>query len=241
MLLLESQLNPPSFPDQFFLSAARDNPARASLRNEGEKQILVPSLHFTFHFHSPTLAPFNESPAFPPTPVGFPRELLRGKYSHFSEPDLPERQSTLDRDGKILAIGRGEAWGGVTTARAQHQLTSTDYGATWKRAQTNIGEVMGSTPSLILDAKTGLVSNYYYQRGRGGILRRRVVDPALIFENPLKWPASEAIATGSEDPLEAGNVNATSIKDTHFLAFYSGHAPNTSVLVTETPAPGVFK
>jgi len=58
---------------------------------------------------------------------------------------VPEHQLTLDRDGKILAIGRGEAWGGVTTARAQHQLTSTNYGATWKRAQTNIGEVLGST------------------------------------------------------------------------------------------------
>jgi hypothetical protein len=140
-------------------------------------------------------------------------------------------------DGKILAIGRCEVWGGGTTARSQHQLTSADYGVTWKKAQTNIGEVMGSTPSLVLDAKTKLVSNYYYQRGKGGILRRRVVDPAFIFERPLSWPASEAIAVGSEDPTEAGNINATFIKDTHFLAFYSGHSPNTSVYVTEVAAP----
>lgn len=141
-------------------------------------------------------------------------------------------------DGKILAIGRCEVWGGGTTARAQHQLTSTDYGATWKRAQTNIGEVMGSTPTLVLDAKTGLVSNYYYQRGKGGVLRRRVVDPAAVFEHPLSWPTSEAIAVGSEDPTEAGNINATVIGDTHYLTLYSGHAPNTSVLVTEALAPG---
>jgi hypothetical protein len=51
------------------------------------------------------------------------------------------------------------------------------------------------------------------------------------------WPASEAIAVGSEDPTEAGNINATFIKDTHFLAFYSGHSPNTSVYVTEAAAP----
>ncbi len=140
-------------------------------------------------------------------------------------------------DGKILAIGRCEVWGGGTTARSQHQLTSTDYGVTWKKAQTNIGEVMGSTPSLVLDAKTGLVSNYYYQRGKGGILRRRVADPTAIFDHPLSWPSSEAIAVGSEDPTEAGNINATFIKDTHYLAFYSGHSPNTSVYVTETPAP----
>lgn len=140
-------------------------------------------------------------------------------------------------DGKILAIGRYEVWGGGTTARAQHQLTSLDSGATWKHAQTNIGEVMGSTPTLVLDAKTGLLSNYYYQRGKGGVLRRRVVDPHLIFEHPLQWPVSEAIAVGSEDPTEAGNINATFIGDTHYLALYSGHAPNTSVLVTEAAAP----
>ena len=140
-------------------------------------------------------------------------------------------------DGKILAIGRCEVWGGGTTARSQHQLTSADYGVTWKKAQTNIGEVMGSTPSLVLDAKTGLVSNYYYQRGKGGILRRRVVDPAFIFERPLSWPTSEAIAVGSEDPTEAGNINATFIKDSHYLAFYSGHSPNTAVFVTEAAAP----
>ena len=140
-------------------------------------------------------------------------------------------------DGKILAIGRCEVWGGNTTARAQHQLTSLDAGVTWKHAQTNIGEVMGSTPTLVLDAKTGLVSNYYYQRGKGGVLRRRFVNPHFIFDRPLQWPASEAIAVGSEDPTEAGNINATVIGDTHYLALYSGHSPNTAVLVTEAAAP----
>ncbi len=139
--------------------------------------------------------------------------------------------------GRILAIGRSETWGGSSTERSQFQLTSTDDGATWNRAQTNIGEVVGSTPSLILDPKTGLVSNYYYQRGRGGVLRRRVADPALVFDHPLQWPTSEAVATGSELPLDAGNVNATAIGDAHFLAFYSGKAPDTAVLVSAVPAP----
>jgi len=140
-------------------------------------------------------------------------------------------------DGRILAIGRSETWGGSSTARSQFQLTSTDDGATWKRTQTNIGEVVGSTPSLILDPKTGLISNYYYQRGRGGVLRRRVADPALVFDNPLGWPVSTAVATGSELPLDAGNVNATAIGDTHFLAYYSGRAPDTAILVSAVPAP----
>ena len=100
--------------------------------------------------------------------------------------------------------------------------------------QTNIGDVAASTPSLILDAETGLLSNYYYERGRG-ILRRRVVDPDRVFGNPLNWPVSEAVAAGSQIPFDAGNVNATTIRDTHYLAFYSGQAPDTAILVSAIP------
>ena len=137
--------------------------------------------------------------------------------------------------GRILAIARTEQ-GDATTARAQFQMVSTDYGATWTRKQTNIGDVFASTPSLILDAETGLLSNYYYQRGRG-ILRRRVVDPDRVFGNPLNWPASEAVATGSQIAFDAGNANATTIRGTHHLAFYSGAAPDTAILVSALPAP----
>ncbi|MBS0208022.1 MAG: exo-alpha-sialidase [Planctomycetes bacterium] len=139
-------------------------------------------------------------------------------------------------DGKLLAIARTEQ-GGSTSTRAQFQMVSTDYGATWKRAQTNIGDVLISTPSLILDAETGLLSNYYYQRGKGGVLRRRVVDPASVFGNPLHWPASEAVAKGSQATIDAGNVNATVIRGTHYLSFYSGKAPDTAVQVSAIPAP----
>ena len=49
-----------------------------------------------------------------------------------------------------------------------------------------------STPSLIYDPKTGLVSNYYYQRGVKK-LKRRVVDAAFIFDRPESWPEPEAL------------------------------------------------
>lgn len=137
-------------------------------------------------------------------------------------------------DGKILAIARTE------TGPSQFQIISTDSGATWKRTQTNISDVAASTPSLILDAKTGLVSNYYYERGRG-ILRRRVVDPNRVFDHPLSWPGSEAVAIGSKITYDAGNANATIIGDTHFVSFYSGKAPDTSVLVSEIAAPAAKK
>ena len=122
------------------------------------------------------------------------------------------------------------------TTRSQFQMVSTDYGATWTRSRTNIGDVAASTPSLILDAETGLLSNYYYQRG-WGVLWRRVVDPDSVFDNPLNWPASEAVATGSRIAIDSGNVNATAIRGTHYLAFYSGEAPDTAILISVLPAP----
>lgn len=135
-------------------------------------------------------------------------------------------------NGRILAIARTEPgpW--------QFQIVSTDYGKTWTRTQTNIGDILASTPSLVLDPGTGLISNYYYQRGRG-VLRRRVVDPERVFGHPLRWPASEVVATGSPVTFDAGNANATVIGDTHYVAFYSGKAPDTAVLVSALPAPAV--
>lgn len=137
-------------------------------------------------------------------------------------------------DGRILAIGRTEV--GPT----QFQLTSTDYGKTWTRTKTNIGDIKASTPSLILDAKTGLLSNYYYHRG-AGVLRRRVVDPEHVCNQPLAWPPSESVAMGSKVPYDAGNANATVIGDTHYVSFYSGKAPDTAVLVSALPAPTAGK
>ncbi len=132
-------------------------------------------------------------------------------------------------DGRILAIARTE------TGPAQFQIVSTDHGATWKRTRTNISDVTASTPSLLFDPETGLISNYYYHRGRG-VLRRRVVDADFVFDHPLEWPASEVVTTGSRVTFDAGNVNATVIGRTHHLSFYSGKAPDTAVMCASLPA-----
>ncbi|MDO4571702.1 MAG: sialidase family protein [Planctomycetia bacterium] len=139
-------------------------------------------------------------------------------------------------EGRILALARTEV-GDATTTRSQFQMVSTDFGSTWKRSKTNIGDVLASTPSLIFDAKTGLVSNYYYHRGHG-ILRRRVAKPDEVFDSPLNWSDSEAVAVGSAVTFDAGNVNATVVNGVHYLAFYSGKGSDTSVLVSATSAPG---
>jgi len=151
--------------------------------------------------------------------------------SGLTKTDWPTEPSAVYLgNGRILAVSRTEG------GRAQFQMISTDHGATWTRARTNIGDISASTPSLILDRKTGLVSNYYYERGRG-ILRRRVVDPEAVFDHPLNWPDSEAVAIGSKIAWDSGNANATAIGDTHYVSYYSGKAPDTAVMVSAHPAP----
>lgn len=135
-------------------------------------------------------------------------------------------------DGRILCIARSE--GG---AKYQFQLTSLDGGKTWKKAKTNISDVLESTPSLIFDRKSGKLTNYYYQR-RARKLKRRVVNAEWIFDRPLEWPESETIASGEEPrAYDAGNVSATAIGGTHYPAFYTGSDSDTSVFVVPVPAP----
>lgn len=149
--------------------------------------------------------------------------------SGLTKPQWPtEPAAVYLGEGKILAIGRTEVGG------TQYQMTSTDHGKTWSRSPTNIGDVAASTPSLILDPKTGLLSNYYYHRG-AGVLRRRVVDPARVFDHPQNWPVSEPVAIGSKIAYDAGNANATVIGDIHYVSFYSGKAPDTGVFVSVIP------
>lgn len=156
--------------------------------------------------------------------------------SKLNKEDWPTEQSAVYLgDGKILAIARTEM-GGPTTVQSQFQLTSTDYGATWTRAKTNITDVVASTPSLIFDSETGLLSNYYFHRGRG-VVRRRVVKPEDIFNHPMAWPASEAVALGSSMTYHAGNANATVIQGVHFPSFYSGDSKDTIVVTAAVAAP----
>ena len=146
-----------------------------------------------------------------------------------------EQSAAYIGNGRILAIARIEH-SADSTERAQFQLESRDYGKTWTRERTNIGDIFISTPSIVYDEKTGLVSNYYYQRARG-MLKRRVASADRIFGNPLAWPNPEIVAFASAVGYDAGNVNATVVGDTHYLAYYSGDSKNASIVVSSAKAP----
>lgn len=153
-----------------------------------------------------------------------------------SKADWPTEQSAVYvGGGKILALARTEIPG--SSGGVQFQLTSTDSGVTWKRERTNIGDILCSTPSLVYDAESGLVSNYYFERGKG-LVKRRVNALTEVWSNPTGWATPEVVGVGSERPWDTGNVNATVIGRTHFLAYYSGTDPDTSVYALPVLAPG---
>lgn len=139
------------------------------------------------------------------------------------------------KEGKILIIARTEEREN-STGKAQFQITSSDYGKSWKKTKTNITDIHTSTPSLIYDKETDLVTCYYYYR-KAGILNRRIADADFIFHNPLHWSPPECIAAGSTLESDAGNVNATFSGKNHILSYYSGNAKDTAVFVIKVPAP----
>lgn len=157
--------------------------------------------------------------------------IQRMVEDNISKADWPTEQSAVYLgDGRILAIARTEV------RDAQFQLTSTDNGKTWKRERTNIRDVFISTPSLVLDPKTSIVHNYYYQRGAKK-LKRRSAKADYIFSRPTEWPVPDTLAEGNEvQSWDAGNVNATCVRDRHILAAYSGSPTNAAVFVVSVAA-----
>ena len=136
--------------------------------------------------------------------------------------------------GRLLIVGRCEQ--GLGT---QFQVTSVDGGKTWKKFRTNIGDVRESTPSLVYDAKSALVANYYYHRGAKK-LKRRVANADFIFGHPDSWPEPEVLDEGFEPRAhDAGNVKATRLGDTDCCAWYTGTQSNSTVVVTVVPKPTV--
>ena len=69
------------------------------------------------------------------------------------------------------------------------------------------------------------------------MLKRRVANAQEIFDNPLNWGTPEIVAFASAVGFDAGNVNATKIGNTHYLAYYSGDRKQAEVVLSTAPAP----
>ena len=86
----------------------------------------------------------------------------------------------------------------------------------------------------VFDSETNQIFNYYYWRGKG-TLNCRVADADFIFDKPDQWADPVTVATGSQCPFDAGNVNATVLGSDHILAWYSGEFPHTEILISSVP------
>ena len=141
--------------------------------------------------------------------------------------DWPTEPSLVSLGGgRLLVVARTEKSGG-----ALFQLVSSDNGRTWKKLRTNVADVWKSTPSLVLDEVTGVLSLYYYHRGAKK-LKRRTTGVAQVFADPRCWSDPEILFTGEEErPHDAGNVNVTVLNGTHYAAFYTGSSKRTAVMV----------
>ena len=149
---------------------------------------------------------------------------------NLAKADWPtEPSGAYVNDGRILAVARCEISSDRPNGR-QFQLQSTDYGKTWTKKPTNIEDVKLSTPSLIWNPSTGLLSNYYYHRGKGQ-LKCRTAPLEAVWDNPLNWPEPEIIALGSTNDHHAGNVNAIASRNMHYCTFYSGDENNTKIVL----------
>ena len=155
-------------------------------------------------------------------------ELVRQKA------ELPTEPCVVNLGGgRLLGLARTE--NGGDSLASQFQLTSLDNGVTWKKTRTNIRDVLSSSPSLIYDKASGLVYNYYYERGRH-VVKCRVAKADAIFDHPFDWPLPQPVLIGDEKrPHDAGNVNAVEMNGHHYLTYYSGTDKDTAVYV----APGL--
>lgn len=131
-------------------------------------------------------------------------------------------------DGRIFAIARTEGGG------PQLQLTSQDRGRTWRVMRTNIRDVSQSTPSLVFDTSSGLVRNYYYQRGLG-LLKCRTVALADIFDCPAAWPEPVTLVADHGETYHAGNANAVRADGVDYVTYYTGRDPKCAVMVLPVP------
>ena len=147
--------------------------------------------------------------------------------------DWPTEQSLIYLGGnRLLALARCEQRCEGNPERRLFMLTSDDLGRTWQRRLTNIADVLESTPSLIYDRDSDIVTLYYFHRGPG-LLKRRTAKAAEVCADSLKWPEPDVVACGQKNRnWDSGNVKALRMGGSDYLAYYAGNEKVASVLVS---------
>jgi hypothetical protein len=131
-------------------------------------------------------------------------------------------------DGKILAMARRDVPG---SPYVLHHIQSSDYGQTWTLADSNVDDILSSTPSLLFDSTTQKVTVFYVKRGNyNNILKVREADLSVVWDNPTSWPASTDINT--METYDGGNVNAKAFNGYKFAVVYAGSQTEDGIYIT---------
>ena len=131
-------------------------------------------------------------------------------------------------NSKILVMGRRDTFG---TYSSMIQLQSSDNGVTWQRYNTNIDNMVGNTPSILLSGST--IDIYTVERhGTTSYLKHASTSVNTVWDNPTSWPTLEKLHDIScQLGQDCGNVNATKYKGCHILAYYTGKNAETGIYV----------
>ena len=159
-----------------------------------------------------------------------------------STADWPTEPSLVWLGGnRLLALARMEPLSDKSRASLL-QLQSDDLGKTWRTSRTAMTDVRQSTPALLYDAETRVLTLYYFQRG-AALMKRRTATAADAWNSPLTaWSAPKIVAHGRKmRSYDSGNVKAVRFRGSDYLAYYAGDERNASVLVSvvgkgETPS-----
>lgn len=151
--------------------------------------------------------------------------------------DWPTEPSLVWLGGRrLLALARCEQRCEGNPVRRLFSMTSDDLGRTWKRQLTNIGDVLESTPSVLYDRASDVLTLYYFHRGPG-LLKMRTALAAEAFATPTVWSEPHVVACGRlRRDWDSGNVNAVRLNGSDYLAYYAGNEKVSSVLVSVTGA-----
>lgn len=131
-------------------------------------------------------------------------------------------------DGKILAMARRDIPG---TPYTLHHIQSSDYGQTWTLADSNVDDILSSTPSLLYDSTTQKVTVFYVKRvNYNNILKVREADLSAVWDKPTNWPDSRDINT--MQTYDGGQVNAEEFNGKKFAAVYAGSKTEDGIYIT---------
>lgn len=131
-------------------------------------------------------------------------------------------------DGKILAMARRDIPG---TPYTLHHIQSSDYGKTWTLADSNVDDILSSTPSLLYNSTTQKVTVFYVKRvNYNNILKVREADLSAVWDKPTNWPDSRDINT--MQTYDGGQVNAEEFNSKKFATVYAGSKTEDGIYIT---------